>query len=648
MNFFEHQDKARKKTKLLIFYFLLAIVLIVLAINALVYGSILYSAEYYPDVYPLLYQPLWLYITVGVVAVILIGTLTKTLALQGGGLSVAKMVKARPINFHTKDFKEKQFINIVEEMSIASGVPIPKLFVLDNEPAINAFVAGIKPEDTVMVVTKGALEQLNREELQGVVGHEFSHIFNSDMRINIRLMSILAGILAIGVIGELLMRSGFYSSAGRSYRSNSSNNRNNSGGLAIVAIGAGIMVIGYIGLFFGRLIKAAISRQRELLADACSVQYTRYPQGLTSAFKRMQQSQEGSKLQSDKVEDISHLCFGQAVSFIFFKGLFATHPPLEKRIKAIDPKNQYSILADQTVEDASQSQEAKQKEVGLQSVLAPLAITIAAGALEQEKDKIKQSIGNPSDEHFQYAQKIHALIPEQLLELARDKETVELLYYALILTKFNEIKALHNHLKQNLSTEQYDIIKQMIEISKNLPPQVLIPLFDISLAAYTEHPPEVREDIFNKVEEFASHLDPAPFRFCMLTILAKKIYDQKNVSDKPKYFSFDPVENDIATFFSFILHFSYDDEQSRLSHFKELTKQLLDKDIEKPIINEFKPFQFRKILAKLNQLAPELKSKLINTCVDLILKDNTIKAEEAELLRAISECLDSPMPLLIF
>ena len=261
MNFFEYQDKARKKTFSLVVYFLLAILLIILAIDAVVVAAVAYGN---PDIYfprtamgtsinqnALTNLAITTTITVSpiVIGIILIGTLIKTIALRNGGIAVAEMVGAKPISPETVDFLEKRFINIVEEMAIASGVSIPSLYVMENEKAINAFVSGIKPADTVMVVTRGALEQLSRDELQGVVGHEFSHIFNSDMQISLRLMGILGGLLVIGQLGYFLLR---YLSMNNRRSDDRSDGRI---GLMIIIIGVGLFVIGYIGLFFGRLIK---------------------------------------------------------------------------------------------------------------------------------------------------------------------------------------------------------------------------------------------------------------------------------------------------------------------------------------------------------------------------------------------------------
>tara|TARA_R110002110_G_scaffold119309_2_gene293769 strand:+ start:55656 stop:57590 length:1935 start_codon:yes stop_codon:yes gene_type:complete len=638
MDFFANQDVARRKTKQLIFFFFLAIALITIAINAIVYAGVHYLVQYDPAYSNLNNIPYWMYITPIIVFVIAIGSLIKLITLRGGGLSVARMVNARAVRLSSNDFKEQRLINVVEEMSIASGVPMPKLFILDTEPAINAFVAGIKPNDTVLVVTKGALDNFNRAELQAVIGHEFSHIFNSDMRINLRLIGILAGILAIGQVGYFIMRSQ------TGYR-----RRSNKGGGAIALLGVGVLIIGYIGLFFGRLIKAAISRQRELLADASSVQYTRYPQGLVSAFKKMQMHQAGSSLNTDKVEDISHLCFGQALNFTFFQGMFATHPALEKRIQAIDPKAQYDILADDSADnqlstDAQETKDENQDPFG--NFIAPIAIIAATAGnaqIQTTKEAIKESIGNPSSAHLKYAAHIFKMIPSELMQIIHNPDEVELLYYVLILTRFSEDTSLYEKLAQTLSDDRLQKVKNITEILKPLPFDSLIPIFDLSLPAYMENSPDQRQNIYNNFENIVQHLEPSPFRFALLTILGKKLTVNNTVSDRPKYHTVEPLINDIAQLFAFILFFSHELNDPE-AHFSEVLFTLTPQDVTLPTITEFKPIQFRCTLERLNGLTPELKSKLISACVDLILTDGQIEMEEAELLRAISECLDTPMP----
>ncbi len=217
-------------------------------------------------------------VTLVTLAIIALGSIAKMAELSGGGAVVASMLGGRLVSRTPADAKERMLVNVVEEMSIASGVPMPEVFVLDREQGINAFAAGHQPGDAVVAVTRGALDQLGRDELQGVIGHEFSHILHGDMRLNLRLMGLVHGILVIGLTGALLIR------LGSSVRSD--NNSKNPLAMLVV-IGIVAYIIGYIGFFFGGLIKSAISRQREYLADASSVQFTRNPQGLASALKRL-------------------------------------------------------------------------------------------------------------------------------------------------------------------------------------------------------------------------------------------------------------------------------------------------------------------------------------------------------------------------
>ncbi|MGE4349976.1 MAG: M48 family metallopeptidase [Candidatus Berkiella sp.] len=641
MNFFEHQDKARRKSKILILYFVLALLIMIFAMNAAVYGILYYTSQQVPDLRSLMNEPLWLYISLTLTIIIVSGSLFKMYALRGGGTSVANMVNARRILTDTSDFHEKRLIHIVEEMSIASGVPMPALYIMDKEMGINAFVAGITPKDTVLVVTKGSLENLNREELQAVIGHEFSHIFNGDMKINIRLMAILAGILLIGNVGSIVLRG-----AGHSSGSKRRDGKGGGGVIIILLIALVMIIFGYLGLFLGRIIKAAVSRQRELLADACSVQYTRYPQGLASAFKRMLILEQGSKLKSSQAEEINHLCFGEAMSFTFFNSLFATHPPLDQRIKAIDPYGKYTLLNNTAQEEKLSGDVTGAKKTNLESVLAPIMYTMAATAstANTHAETMKNSIGNPSDAHFEHAKNIHNLLPEALLDRARNKEKVEYLYYGLILRRYKNKTSIIEHLSKTLNKAELESIYEIYEMLKSLPLETLVPLFDISLPAFSENPLEKRNAIYNRIEALSQTLKPSLFRFALLTLLGKQLTESTRASDRPKYYSLDSVREEIATLFAFVTNYSYSDEAQRNEHFANIVNALLSEPIEKPNIKVFKAIQFRNVLEKLNKLTPELKEKIISSCVELVLSDNHVKIQEAEIIRVISGCLDSPMP----
>ena len=214
-------------------------------------------------------------------------------------------------------------------MSIASGVTMPEVYVLENEDGINAFAAGNSPADAAIAVTRGAATRLKREELQGVVAHEFSHILNGDMRLNLRLLGWTFGLLAVAIVARVVLQS----TPGAGSRSR----KDGAGALMLAALA--VMVLGYIGVFFGRLLQAAVSRHRERLADASAVQFTRNPVGLSGALLKIAGTSAGSRLVTPEAEEVAHMLFAAGLP-----RLFATHPPLEERLKALDPSFRASEL----------------------------------------------------------------------------------------------------------------------------------------------------------------------------------------------------------------------------------------------------------------------------------------------------------------
>ncbi|MDX1676699.1 M48 family metallopeptidase [Arsukibacterium sp.] len=331
-NFFSQQDLARRNTRILVVLFSLAVILLLFLTNALVLvglGLVNLSGHGSPT---LSAQPLpWHMVSVislVVIAAVSLAVLVKWQQLKGGGKVVATSLGGSQIDAASTEPLERRLLNVVEEMAIAANVPVPPVYVL-AEQGINAFAAGYSPGDAVIGVTRGSIEQLSRDELQGVIAHEFSHIVNGDMRMNIRMIAILNGILFLGHIGYYMLRSsGTRSTLGRR------NSRNkNAGGMLAIALG--LVVIGYVGSFFGNLIKAAVSRQREYLADASAVQFSRNPRGIAGALKRIGSHKAGSRLNNQNADEHSHLFFGEAISR--WASIFATHPPLAHRIKRLEP-----------------------------------------------------------------------------------------------------------------------------------------------------------------------------------------------------------------------------------------------------------------------------------------------------------------------
>ena len=318
MNFFEHQAAARKASTRLVLLFALAVIGIVCAVDVAVLIAIGARDESTPG------ETLAMLILASAVtaAIIGLGSMYRIASLRGGGETVAQQMGGVPVPDQTRDPQLRRLRNVVEEIAIASGVPVPKLYVLEHEAGINAFAAGYAPSDAVVAVTRGALDRLNRDELQGVIAHEFSHILNGDMRLNIRLMGVLFGILMMAIIGRKILEHGRFGGRDKG-----------AGAVLVAALVA--MGIGYLGLFFGRMIKAGVSRSREMLADASAVQFTRQATGLSGALKKIGGIGEGAKLEhAGDAEEVSHMLFGDGVGL---SGLFATHPGGPERVKDAKP-----------------------------------------------------------------------------------------------------------------------------------------------------------------------------------------------------------------------------------------------------------------------------------------------------------------------
>ena len=380
-------------------------------------------------------------VTVGVLAVIFIGSAYKTNELSGGGSSVATLMGGRPVNPNTTDPNERKLLNVVEEMAIASGVPVPQVYVLNDERAINAFAAGHTTGDAAIGVTRGCIELLTRDQLQGVIGHEFSHILNGDMRLNLRLIGVIFGLLCIATIGRVLL----------SARSRSSRDNN-----ALPLIGLVLVLLGAIGVFFGRLIQAAVSRQREFLADASSVQFTRNPGGLSGALQKIGQYGFGSRLESEHAPDLCHMFFGNGVREPFF-GLLATHPPIPDRIRAIDPAwdGKFPRLDEKQVEVVKRAaiSELEHRPRPMpdmpdffKTVLG--GAVIAGGSAEKppviRSHTVLPNLGNPTPLHLKYAEQLRDSLPDSVKAAAREPLDAIAMIYAILLSPDETACARHN------------------------------------------------------------------------------------------------------------------------------------------------------------------------------------------------------------
>ncbi|MCH7981038.1 MAG: M48 family metallopeptidase, partial [Proteobacteria bacterium] len=416
MNFFDAQDQARRATKWLVVVYIVATLLIVAGVTAIVGFAL---GAFSNDAYGGDPRGLLIAVAIGTALFILGASLYKTSVLSSGGGRVAAELGGTLIPADVSDPLRRQLRNVVEEMAIASGVPVPEVYVLEEESGINAFAAGFTPGDAAIAVTRGTLELLNRDELQGVIAHEFSHILNGDMRLNIRMMGVLFGILALSLIGRMIMRSGFHVNLV---------SRRDRGTPVILIIGLGLAILGAIGMFFARMIKAAVSRQREFLADASAVQFTRQSEGIANALKKIGGYSESSYLQATDPEEISHMLFGSGSRLV---GLFATHPPLTERIKALDPGF--------SEQDYPQVDALRDSGTLLDPAAEAVTAGFAAAATNERTavlpESIAASVGRPNVRHVEYARQLRQSIPDMLTDAAHATRPAYLLTLALILDR---------------------------------------------------------------------------------------------------------------------------------------------------------------------------------------------------------------------
>lgn len=432
MDFFEHQDRARRSTSMLIVYFAFAVLMVVLSVYAAMLGIVVFATKdsEQPIQFFAWHPQLFFGVSIVVTGLITLGSFYKIWSLGGHGENVALALGGVKIPANTRNLDERILLNVVEEMALASGTPVPPVYLMEGETGINAFAAGTSPQNAVIGITRGALSTLKREELQGVIAHEFSHIMNGDMRLNLRLMGLLNGILLIALIGYWILRIlgevGFRSSR---------NNNDDKGALGLVAafalVGGSFVAIGYIGVFFANWIKAAVSRQREFLADASAVQFTRNPNGIGDALKRIGGWAQHSRLKAAHAAEASHMFFGEGV----VSNLFATHPALPDRIRRIDPTFNGEFPETKNVAH-SESELLDPRSLSLaRSSFAGAHQAAVAGAdrHEQAPQEAVSHIGEPRPEHLVHAQHLVDELDQLLAEDVRDPLGAVAIIYAMLL-----------------------------------------------------------------------------------------------------------------------------------------------------------------------------------------------------------------------
>ena len=574
-------------------------------------------------------------------AVIVLGSIYKTMILSSGGRVVAESLGGRLIPPNTNDPNLRKTLNVVEEMAIASGIPVPPVYLLAQETGINAFAAGFSPSDAVIGVTIGTVEHLNREELQGVIAHEFSHIINGDMRLNIRLMGILHGILLIGVTGYYILLSTAHSGRRRSASSGK-------GAGAILGLAIGLMVIGFTGMLFGNIIKASVSRQREYLADASAVQFTRNPSGLAGALKKIGSSQAGSILINPAAPEVSHSFFATGVSS-FLASLISTHPPINKRIKRVDPQwdGQFQVTqesAEQLKEEIDTMPRSQHTENLVNTIAASVAVGVAVNNLNQA--------GQPNERQLHYAQSLMKQIPSPLVDASREPYGARAIVYSLVLDNDINIRRKQmSVLKEYGDYGVHELTGKLQQAVDNVDTKIRLPLINLSLPALREMSlPQFK--LFWKNITLLIEMDSKVdlFEWVLQKILMRHL-NAAFLKSKPtqiKYSKLQHLYQEIELLLSVLAYSGNVDIDKAKQAFDIAADKTEIKNISLLPKEEISLDPLNNVIDKLNMLKPLLKQKLLNSCLICVSVDGKIVPIEMELMRAISDALESPMPLMAF
>lgn len=670
MDFFEAQARAKKRTSRLVLMFVLAVVGTIIAMYFVAlfvtsqtggghvarYSQYGYYAQ--PEPAPgvaSLWQPgLFAGVALATLAIVGLGSLYKWSEFSAGGRAVAESVGGRRVDPQTQDLHERQLLNVVEEMAIASGVPVPAVYLLDDEPGINAFAAGLTTNDAVVTVTRGALTKLTRDELQGVIGHEFSHILNGDMRLNLRIAATIFGILVLGIVGRGIL----WSAQGTRSRG-----RNAGGAAAVVVIGLALIIIGYVGYFFGRLIQAAVSRQREFLADASSVQFTRNPGGIAGALKKIGGYAIGSTMQSNQSGAIGHFFFAQAFRS-GITGWWATHPPLEERIRAVEPAWDGKFYTPPEVVDVAHESFAAAGLAGRQpapgglpaSIAAPLAAAAAsaAGSVPPRLPSTTataavQAIGTLSPAQIANAQVLLDSTPPGLRSAAQTPAGACVLLYGLLLDDDATVRA-----RQRAIVERgagADALRQLDELAPALQlvrEEHRLPLLQLAV-------PALRQVRREALQPFLATLDDliradnqiSPFEFALQRILTNALaLNGKPAAVATDFYSFNAVVDEIATVLSVLARVSTSDAAVAPQAFAAGAAQikLIESRLRysEEVAGDIAAFDAA--LDKLARASLIIKQRTLIAAAHVVQADGQVLISEFELLRAVAAALDVPMP----
>ena len=654
MDFFGAQDDARRKTWQLAGLFAAAVVSLVVLTNLLVGAVYLWTARPGPtggvDFNASLGDlpaSTWVMISLGVIVVVGLASGYKYLRVRGGGRTVAESLGGRLIPPSASGYRERRLLNVVEEMAIASGTPVPPVYVVD-EPSINAFAAGFGPDDAVIGVNQGTIDHLSRDELQGVIAHEFSHILNGDSRLNLRLIAILHGILFLGLIGRVLLRGMGRGSTRRS---------RGGGGAPGLALGLGLLVIGYAGIFFGNMIKAAVSRQREYLADAASVQFTRNPGGIAGALKKIGGLGAGSRMSGAAASEASHMFFGQP-GRVFLNSLMSTHPPLEKRIRAVDPRwdGSYPALTGPLHDDDEAAAPAA-APAATPSAASAFAGAEQVGAAAGAEDALAvhaspadvvAAVGRLDDAGLERARETIGGLPEALREAARDPFEARALIHALVLdddagARRQQLEHLDRHAEAGIR----ESLEMLMPEVRRCGPQQRLTLVELSLPALKTLSPQQYQTFTGNLIALIKadrRIDLLEWVLHRLLVKELKSHFEGPSRRRARYGRIERLAGETAELLSALARES-DDPASAPAAFAAGWEALGLDAVPPTASGEDANFaRLNRALAELRLLKPLQLPKIIKACAAVALADGEASERQSALLQGIAATLDCPLP----
>ena len=649
MDFFDRQEQAHRNTKLLVIYFSVGVAMLILSIYLVVwflFGALGHEErrpghESYQPTADTLWQPgVFLSVAAGTLAVVGLGSLFKTMELSRGGSAVATMLGGRLVNPATSDPDERKLLNVVEEMAIAAGVPVPQVYLLPGEQGINAFAAGHSTSDAAIGVTAGCVRLLTRDELQGVIGHEFSHILNGDMRLNLRLMGIIFGIVCLAVIGRILLQ----------FRSSNSKDKN-----PLPLLGLALVVLGWAGVLFGRLIQAAVSRQREFLADASAVQFSRNPAGLAGALKKIGGLSYGSKLKAPQAAEACHMFFSNGMGESFLH-IMDTHPPLASRIRALDPD------FDGNFPPVSIAEAAEAPRVSPPRQRSPIPFTLPGMTRSQggfaglvppiiAAQAVMPNTGNPTTAHLRYAEGLRASVPASLQAAAREGMGASTLVYASLLSddeavRRKQLDGLAASTSPAVCQETLRILPDVEAVATH----ARLPLVELAL-------PGLRSLSLGQFQQFRTAVQKLVegdgqidlFEYVLQKIVLRHLEPHFFQARKPviQFYSLKPLAADCAVLLSALAYIGQDEPGKIELAFRQ-GAQPLSYAAQAPLsllpAGACELEQVDAALNRLTQAVPQIKKNVLNACAQTVAADGVIQVMEAELLRAIADTLDCPMP----